>query len=368
VLSFFWIGVPSFPQSTRAIKKETFGTTRDGKPVELYTLTNQHGMEVRAMTYGGTIVSISVPDKNGRSADVVLGFDSLDGYLGGDAYFGAIIGRYANLIANARFTLDGKEYRLGKNDGANSLHGGIKGFDKVVWHAEPLVKPGEASLILKYTSADGEEGFPGTLHVTVTYTLNESDELTIGYHATTDRATPINLTNHSYFNLAGEGNGDILGHVLTLNASHFTPVNKMLLPTGEILSVQGTPLDFTQPTAIGARINSKFEQLVLGGGYDHNFVINRQGSGLAFSARVYEPTSGRVMEVFTTEPGVQFYTSNFQDETVTGKRGHVYRQRPAFCLETQHYPNSPNQPSFPSTILRPGQTYQSSSVYRFSTR
>jgi aldose 1-epimerase len=350
------------------IKKEAFGATRDGKPVELYTLTNQHGMEVRAMTYGGIIVSLRVPDKNGERADVVLGFDSLDGYLGKSPYFGALIGRYGNRIAHAQFTLDGKQYRLAKNDGPNSLHGGIKGFDKVVWHAEPVEKPGEVGLILQYTSADGEEGYPGTLHVTVTYTLDESNELTIRYHATTDKATPLNLTNHSYFNLAGEGNGDILGHVLTLNASHFTPVNKTIIPTGEISSVQGTPLDFTRPTAIGARINSKFEQMVLGRGYDHNFVINRQSSGLALAARVYEPTTGRVMEVHTTEPGVQFYTGNFLDGTVTGKHGHVYKQRSAFCLETQHYPDSPNQPNFPSTILRPGQSYESTTIFKFSTR
>jgi len=325
-------------------------------------------MEVRAMTYGGTIVSISVPDKNGRSADVVLGFDSLDGYLGGDAYFGAIIGRYANLIANARFTLDGKEYRLGKNDGANSLHGGIKGFDKVVWHAEPVVRSGEASLILKYTSADGEEGFPGTLHVTVTYTLNQTDELTIGYHATTDKPTPINFTNHSYFNLAGEGNGDILGHVLMLNASQFTPVNKMLLPSGEILSVQGTPLGFTQPTAIGARINSKFEQLVLGGGYDHNFVIDGGGKELTKTAEVYDPASGRVLQISTTEPGVQFYTSNFLDASIKGKQGIAYPRNAALCLETQHFPDSPNHPKFPTTELKPGEKFHSVTVYRFSAR
>jgi aldose 1-epimerase len=354
--------------SPNMIKKEAFGVTRDGEPIELYTLTNQRGMEVCAMTYGGTIVSLRVPDKNGQFADVALGFNNLDGYLSSNDYLGAIIGRYGNLIANAGFTLDGKEYVLAENYGSNSLHGGFKGFDKVVWHAVPVEKAGEVGLILKYTSADGEECYPGTLHVTVTYTLNENNELTISYHAATDKATPINLTNHSYFNLAGEGNGDILEHVLMLNADHFTPINQALLPTGEIASVKGTPLDFTQPTAIGARISSKYEQLVLGHGYDHNFVINRRGSGLTLAARVYEPTTGRVMEVYTTEPGVQLYTSNFMDATVTGKRGHMYKRRPAFCLETQHYPDSPNQPSFPSTILRPGETYQSTTVYRFCTR
>ncbi len=369
VFSFFWTAsaVLSSQPSTKLINKQAFGTARDGKSVELYTLKNQQGMEVRVMTYGGTIVALRVPDKQGQCADVVLGFDKLGGYLGSNAYFGATVGRYVNLIANAKFTLDGKEYALAKNDGPNSLHGGIKGFDKVVWHAEPVENAGEASLILKYTSVDGEEGYPGTLQVTVTYRLDEKNELAINYHATTDKATPLNLTNHSYFNLAGEGNGDILGHVLMLNANRFTPISKTLLPTGGISTVKGTPLDFTQPTAIGARINSKHEQVVLGGGYDHNFVINRQGSGLTLAARVYEPTSGRVMEVYTTEPGVQFYTGDFTDEPVTGKRGHVYKQRPAFCLETQHYPNSPNLPGFPSTILRPGQTYQSTTVYRFST-
>lgn len=368
--AFVWTvtGASLSAQGTHMIKKEAFGATRNGKPVELYTLTNQHGMEVRIMTYGGIVVSLRAPDKNGHFADVVLGSDKLDGYLGGSPYFGALIGRYGNRIANARFTLDGKEYVLAKNNGPNSLHGGIKGFDKVVWQAEPVEKTGETGLILKYTSADGEEGYPGTLNATVTYRLDEENELTINYRATTDKATPVNLTNHSYFNLAGEGNGNILAHVLMLNADHFTPVNETLIPTGEISSVKGTPLDFTQPTAIGARINDHYEQLVLGHGYDHNFVINRKAPGLAFAARVYEPTSGRVLEVYTSQPGVQFYTGNFLNGTITGKHGHVYMQRSAFCLETQHYPDSPNQPSFPSTILRPGEIYQSTTAYKFSTR
>jgi aldose 1-epimerase len=264
--------------------------------------------------------------------------------------------------------LNGKDYHLAKNDGPNTLHGGIKGFDKVVWQAEPFERDGEAGLILKYTSADGEEGFPGTLHVTATYTLTENNELLLDYRASTDKPTPINLTNHGYFNLAGEGKGDILGHVVMLNADHFTPVDRRLVPTGKIASVKGTPFDFTQPTPIGARIDQKDEQLIFGGGYDHNFVINRQGPGRTLAARVFEPTTGRVLEVYTTEPGVQFYTDNSGDETVIGKRGHVYRERYAFCLETQHYPDSPNQPAFPSTILRPGQTYHSTTAYRFSTR
>ncbi|MFZ0962663.1 MAG: aldose epimerase family protein [Terriglobia bacterium] len=349
------------------VKKEAFGATPDGKAVELYTLSNTHGIEVRIMTYGGIIVSLKTPDKAGHEADVVLGYDSLAGYLGKCYFFGALIGRYGNRIGHAKFTLDGKEYTLAKNDGPNTLHGGVKGFDKVVWQGQSFQKSGEVGLVLKYTSPDGEEGFPGTLHVTVTYTLNEKNEFSIDYHATTDKATPINLTNHSYFNLAGEGSGTILGEELMLNADHFTPVDATLIPTGKIESVKGTPLDFTKPTPIGARINDKYEQLVLGGGYDHNFVINRTGPGLVLAARVYDPTSGRVLVVDTTEPGVQFYTGNFLDG-VNGKHGHRYEKRSGLCLETQHYPDSPNQPGFPSTILTPGQTYHSTTVWKFSTR
>jgi aldose 1-epimerase len=349
------------------IKKQAFGTTRDGKPVDLYTLTNPHGLEVRAMTYGGIIVSLRAPDQQGQLDDVVLGYEKLDDYLKSSPYFGAIIGRYGNRIAKGRFTLDGKAYTLATNDGPNSLHGGLKGFDKVVWQAAPFEKKGEVGVIFKYTSPDGEEGYPGTLKVTVTYTLNDQNELIFEYHATTDKATPVNLTNHAYFNLAGDGKRDILGHLLMLNADRFTPVDKTLIPTGELRPVQGTPFDFTQPTAIGARIDQKDEQLIFGKGYDHNFVIHRTGSGLALAARVQEPTTGRVMEVLTTEPGIQFYSGNFLDGTLTGKGGHVYQHRYGFCLETQHYPDSPNQPNFPSTILRPGQTYHSKTVYRFST-
>ncbi len=364
----FGSGLASSPQGTHMVKKEAFGTTRGGKPVNLYTLTNSHGLEVRVMTYGGIIVSLRVPDQRGRLDDVVLGYDKLDGYLDKTPYFGAIIGRYGNRIANGKFTLDGKEYTLAKNNGPNALHGGIKGFDKVVWQAEPFEKKQEAGLILRYNSPDGEEGYPGNLKATVTYTLTDQNELILDYQATTDKATPINLTNHTYFNLAGEGKGDILAHELTLNADHFTPVDKNLIPTGKIASVKGTPLDFTQATAIGARIGQQDEQLILGGGYDHNFVINRQGKGLALAARVVEPSSGRALEVSTTEPGVQFYTGNFLDGTITGKQGHVYKQRYGFCLETQHYPDSPNQPGFPSTILRPGQGYHTTTVFKFSAR
>jgi len=361
-------GVSSSAQGAPMVKKEAFGTTPDGKAVELYTLTNTQGIEVRVMTYGGIIVSLQTPDKRGHLADITLGFDTLAGYLAKNPYFGALVGRYGNRIGNAKFTLEGKEYTLAKNNGPNALHGGLKGFDKVVWQAQSLQKSAEVGLILKYTSADGEEGYPGTLHVTVTYTLSDKNEFSIDYQATTDKATPINLTNHTYFNLAGEGKGDILAHELTLNADHFTPVDKNLIPTGKIASVKGTPLDFTQATAIGARIGQQDEQLILGGGYDHNFVINRQGKGLALAARVVEPNSGRALEVSTTEPGVQFYTGNFLDGTITGKQGHVYKQRYGFCLETQHYPDSPNQPGFPSTILRPGQGYHTTTVFKFSAR
>ncbi len=349
------------------VKKEAFGNTTDGKAVELYTLTNSHGMEVRIMTYGGVIVSVKTPDKAGRLADIVLGYDTLTPYLSKNPYFGAIVGRYANRIGGARFTLDGKVYKLAANDGPNALHGGLKGFDKVVWQAESFQKGDAAGIILKYTSADGEEGYPGTVHVTVTYALNDKDEFHIDYQATTDKATPINLTNHTYFNLDGEGSGDVLGTEMMINAGHFTPVDSTLIPTGKIGSVTGTPLDFTKPTAIGARIDDKYEQLALGHGYDHNFVINRTGPGLALAARAYDPKSGRVLEVDTTEPGVQFYTGNFLN-AVNGKHGHVYNKRDAFCLETQHYPDSPNKPEFPSAILRPGQTFHSTTIWKFSAR
>jgi aldose 1-epimerase len=348
------------------VTKKAFGTTRDGKSVELYTLTNAHGIEVRAITYGGIIISLRVPDKNGQFDDVALGFANLNGYLTPPPYFGAIIGRYGNRIAKGRFSLDGKEYALATNDGPNHLHGGVKGFDKVVWQAESFQSKDGVGVVFTYTSPDGEEGYPGNLKAKVTYTLTDQDELIFDYQATTDKATPVNLTQHTYFNLAGDGKRDILGHELMLNADHFTPIDKTLIPTGEVRSVKGTPFDFTTPTAIGARINEKDEQLIFGHGYDHNFVLNRKGNGLSLAARVYEPTTGRVLEVYTTEPAVQFYSGNFLDGTLTGKQGHVYKQRYGFCLETQHFPDSPNKPNFPSTILRPGQTYHSRTVFKFS--
>jgi len=347
------------------MKQETFGAVQ-GSSVELYTLTNAHGLEVRATNYGGIIVSLRVPDKRGRMDDVVLGFDELAGYLDNKPYFGAIIGRYANRIARARFTLDGVQYSLAANDGLNSLHGGNKGFNKVVWKAEPFENSKGVGVILTYTSKDGEEGYPGNLKVKVTYTLTDQDELIFDYEATTDKATPLNLAQHTYFNLAGEGRGDILGHELTLNADRFTPVDQTLIPTGELRAVKNTPLDFTKSATIGARINENDEQLILGHGYDHNFVIRRTGPGPELAARVHEPETGRVLEVYTTEPGVQFYSGNFLDGTLTGKQGHVYKQRFGFALETQHFPDSPNHPDFPSTILRPGQVYRSRTICKFS--
>jgi aldose 1-epimerase len=351
----------------RQVRKEAFGKTGDGRPVDLHTLTNSNGMEVRAMTYGGIIVSMRVPDKNGKMADVVLGHDQVDGYLVNPPYFGAIVGRYANRIANGSFTLDGVKYTLAKNDGPNSLHGGMVGFNKVIWEAKEFKDAKGIGVSFSYLSKDGEEGYPGNLKVKVSYRLTDENQLMLDYEATTDKATPINFSQHSYFNLAGEGSGDILGQELMLNADRFTPVDKTLIPTGELRAVQGTPLDFTKPTTIGARINDDYEQLVVGRGYDHNFVINRKGDGLTLAARVHEPTSGRVLEVYTTEPAVQFYSGNFLDGTISGKQGHPYKLRNGFCLETQHFPDSPNHPDFPSTILRPGKTFHSQTIFKFST-
>ncbi|HWP43398.1 MAG TPA: aldose epimerase family protein [Blastocatellia bacterium] len=348
------------------IKKEPFGKTADRQSVDLYTLTNANGVEARIMTYGGTVVSLKVPDRDGKLGDVVLGYDSLDGYLKQNPYFGSIIGRYCNRIGNGRFTLNGKQYTLPKNDGENTLHGGIKGFDKVVWKAKEVKSRDGVGLSLSYVSKDGEEGFPGNLSVTVVYTLTNKNELKIDYTATTDKDTVVNLTHHSYFNLAGAGS--ILDHEIMIAADRFTPVDKALIPTGELRSVKGTPLDFTKPTPIGARIDQQYEQLVLGRGYDHNWVLNSGGGKLALAARAYDPKTGRVMEVWTTEPGIQFYTGNFLDGSITGKGGQVYHRRYGFCLETQHFPDSPNKPSFPSTVLKPGQKYATTTIYRFSVK
>lgn len=341
--------------------KTTWGTTPDGKTVELYTLKNSKGAEARIMTYGGVVVSLKVPDRTGALGDVVAGLDTFQDYLKPPPYFGAIIGRYGNRIGNARFSLDGVDYKLDKNDGENSLHGGARGFDKRLWQVSS-VSP--QSLELKYRSADGEEGYPGNLNATVKYTLTDANELRIDYSATTDKDTVVNLTNHSYFNLAGDG--DILAHEVIINADRFTPIDKGLIPTGELKDVAGTPFDFRTATAIGKRIEQKDQQLIFAGGYDHNWVLNRTGSDLEMAAKVTDPKSGRVMEVFTTEPGLQFYTGNFLDGTLKGK-GRTYTRRSAFCMETQHFPDSPNKPSFPSTVLKPGSIYQSTTVYRFST-
>jgi len=352
--------------STSGVQQERFGM-RDGRPIILYTLKNSHGVEVRAMNYGGIIQSVRVPDRDGKFADVVLGHETAEGYMPNPPYIGAIVGRYANRIANGTFTLDGKTYNLPKNDGPNTLHGGTtRTFDKVVWESQPLKDKNGVSF--EYLSKDGEEGFPGNLKVKVTYVLTDSNELVIDYEATTDKATPINVSQHSYFNLKGEGNGDILDHEIMVNADRFTPVDKNLIPTGELRSVKGTPFDFTKSTKIGSRIEDNYEQLTLGHGYDHNFVLNRKGAGMTLAARVYEPTTGRVLEVSTTQPAVQFYTGNFLDGSVTGKSGHVYKRRYGFCLETQHYPDSPNHPDFPNAILKPGEKFHQTTAFKFSTK
>jgi len=324
--------------------------------VDLYLLKNKNGVEVAITTYGGAVVSLKVPDRNGKLADIVLGYDSLEGYENDKAYLGAIVGRYANRIAHAQFTLDGKTYTLAKNNGDNSLHGGIKGFNKAVWTANEFPAKDGQALELTYVSKDGEEGFPGNLHVHVLYTVTDSNELKIEYSATTDKKTVLNLTSHSYFNLLGVGLGsaDILGHVLMIEADKFTPVDSGLIPTGELRDVAGTPFDFRQPTAIGTRIDAHDEQIKLGGGYDHNFVLRRKaGDPISLAARVTEEASGRVMEVWTTEPGVQLYTGNFLDGSAHGKGGVAYTKRSAFCLETQHFPDSPNHVKFPSVVLNP---------------
>jgi aldose 1-epimerase len=350
------------------MEKHLFGTTPDGRQVYAYTLKNPRGMEARITNFGGVILSLTAPDKDGKLTDIVLGYDSLAPYGVNKPYFGALIGRYGNRIGKGKFTLDGKEYTLATNNGANHLHGGVKGFDKVVWEAlEKESTPGR-SLVLSYVSKDGEEGYPGTLTVKVTYTLTDSNELRIDYPATTDKPTVINLTQHSYFNLAGQGEGDILGQEMMIDADRFTPIDPGLIPTGELRPVKGTPMDFTTPTAIGARIAQADEQLKLGGGYDHNWVLNKKPGSFGLAARVFEPKSGRVMEVFTVEPGLQFYCGNFLDGTDIGKLGKIYKYRYGFCLETQHFPDSPNKPEFPSTILRPGEVYSTMTVYRFSVR
>lgn len=342
------------------IARADFGKTGDGTVVRIYTLTNRDGLKARIATYGGRLVSLRAPDRTGAMDDVVLGFDALDGYLANPSpFFGALVGRYANRIGGARFTLNGVEYKLENNDGENTLHGGSHGFDKAVWTARELADGG---LELMHISKDGDEGFPGSLTAVVRYHLADSNELRIEYRATTDRATVVNLTNHAYFNL--KGSGDVLEHRLMLNADRFTPVDAGLIPTGELRPVAGTPFDFRKPMAIGAHINDDDEQLKLAKGYDHNFVLN--GSGMRLAARVEDPSTGRVLEVLTDQPGVQFYSGNFLDGTIHGRNGVVYGHRSGFCLETQHFPDSPNRPDFPGTVLNPGGEFRSTTIYRFT--
>jgi aldose 1-epimerase len=346
------------------VSRAPFGTTPDGKAVNLFTLTNRHGLELRVLNYGGIIVSLSVPDRKGDVADVVLGHDSLQDYISDTSYFGAIIGRYANRIAGAQFTVDGKTYRLTANDGQNHLHGGRRGFDRVVWRAEPFHTEQAAGVELRYVSPDADEGYPGNLEAQVRYGLTNQNELVVDFHATTDRTTPVNLTQHSCFNLVG-GKGDILGHQLRVNANRMTPVDEKLIPTGELAPVAGGPFDFRRLTAIGERIENDDPQLRRGRGYDHNFVLNRAEGGLAHAAQLIEPKSGRALDVYTTEPGLQLYSGNYIDGRVPGKTGRVYRPRSGVCLETQHFPDSPNHPSFPTTLLRPGEQYSSRTVFAF---
>lgn len=355
------------PESARAlsVRREPFGVLANGDSVHVFTLSNANGVEVRVLDYGGIIQSIRTPDRDGKFADIVLGFDTLSKYVKDSPYFGAIVGRFANRIARGRFTLDGKTYTLAINNGVNALHGGLVGFDKVIWNVEPLTDPSSVGLLLTHTSPDGDQGYPGTLALRVTYTLNNKNELVIGYEATTDKPTIINLTNHSYFNLAGAGNGDILKHIVTINADSMTPIDSTMIPTGKIVPVAGTPFDFRAPMAIGLHIDDDNPQLRFAGGYDHNFVLNRKDStSIVHAARVVEPTTGRTLDVYTTEPGLQFYTGNFLDGSFAGIGG-VYKNRYGFTLETQHYPDSPNHPNFPSVVLRPGQSFHSETVFRF---
>ncbi len=355
-------------EAPMTIHKRPFGVTPDGVAADLYLLTAAPDFKATITNFGGILVSLWAPDRSGRVADIVLGFDDVTGYAAKHPYFGAIVGRYGNRIAKGQFELDGKKATLAQNDGPNHLHGGVRGFDKALWQAEPLMRDDAVGLKLTHTSPDGDEGYPGTLACTVTYWLTNARVLEIEYTAVTDAPTPVNLTNHSYFNLRGHNAGDILGHELTLFADRFTPVDATLIPTGEVRLVAGTPFDFRTATAIGARIHDTDEQLKLGKGYDHNFVLDAEAKGrFVQAASVREPQTGRIVEVWTTEPGVQFYCGNFLDGTNVGKGGAVYNHRNGFCLETQHFPDSPNQPSFPSTVLRPGQKYHSQTHFRFLT-
>ena len=351
------------------IEKASFGTLPDGRAVDLYTLTNANGLKARITNYGAIVTELWVPDRDGKLGDVVLGYDKLADYVKDTPYFGAIVGRYGNRIAFGKFTLDGKQYTLATNWKMHSLHGGKVGFDKVVWQAEPAQTDKAVGLKLSYLSKDGEEGYPGNVKLTVTYWLTNCNSLKIEYQATTDKPTPLNPTHHGYWNLAGAGLRDDLDHELMIDADKFTPTNDTLIPTGELKPVEGTPFDFRKATRIGARINADDQQIKFAGGYDHNWVLNRKAAGdLELAVEVYEPTSGRVMDVLTTEPGIQFYAGNFLDGSNVGKGGKPYKLRYGFCLEAQHFPDSPNQPQFPSTVLKPGETYRQTTVYKFTTR
>ena len=365
-------GAPEAPPTK--VEKSLFGITAEGDSAHLYSLTNENDVTMTVTNYGGIITSFRVPDRDGQMEDIVLGFDSLAGYTSeayaaANPYFGALIGRYGNRIADGEFSLDGEMYTLETNNGPNHLHGGTEGFDRVLWEADPFEEEGEVGLVLTHTSPDGHGGYPGRLDVEVTYTLTDDNELAVDYRATTTEATPVNLTQHSYFNLDGHSGGSILDHRLMINAEAFTPVDSTLIPTGDFRAVSDTPFDFREPTSIGARVDRDNRQLEIAGGYDHNFVLARQDrDSLHLAARVYDPDSGREMAVLTTEPGLQFYSGNFLDGSLTGKEGVAYPKRSGFALETQHFPNSPNAPDFPSTILHPDETYTSRTVYRFSVR
>ncbi|MDT0649499.1 aldose epimerase family protein [Autumnicola edwardsiae] len=350
------------------IEKSDFGTTPQGEQVEMYTLKNTGGMEVKIITYGGRITSLKAPDKNGDYEDVVLGFDTIEQYSEDNPYFGALVGRYGNRIAGGKFSLDGEEYELAQNNGENHLHGGEKGFDKVIWDATPEEGENSSSLKLTYTSEDMEEGYPGKLETTVTYTLTDDNSLDVKYEATTDKKTIVNLTQHAYFNLSGDFSETILDHIVTINADQFVPVDESLIPTGEIREVAGTPFDFREPKAVGEEINADNEQIMRGGGYDHNWVLNNQDSGMRMAASAYEPDSGRFLEVFTDEPGMQLYTGNFLNGSLPAQGGGNYEKRTGICFETQHYPDTPNQEGFPSVVLEPGEKYTSNTSFRFSVK
>jgi aldose 1-epimerase len=351
-----------------AIEKQLFGKLADGREVHSYTLTNESGAQVKIIEFGAVVVSLSVPDRRGRFADVVLGYDSLGGYMNDKAYLGAIVGRYGNRIAKGKFTLDGKEYRLATNNGENHLHGGVKGFDKVLWKAEPVESSSEPGLMLTYVSNDGEEGYPGTVTLRVTYTLTNDNGLTVDYEGATDKATILNPTQHSYFNLTGDPTKTVLDHELMIAAESFTPVDSGLIPTGELAKVEGTPFDFRNPTKIGSRINERDQQLLFGKGYDHNWVLMKFDKKVRSVATLYDSLSGRFMEVLTDQPGLQFYSGNFLDGTISGKGGVLYQHRTGLCLEAQGFPDSPNKPQFPSVVLRPGEVYRQKTMYKFSIK